>query len=165
MKPVDSPLDVLTFVFAWLGYLSVTVAMLARFAGSARASRWAAPIMAGVASFHVFLVWAVRRGFDASHLSASGPELVPIILLYTLLALVLIHGVAHSRSKLAGRAVYPAWVLVTLMGMPSAFMIPEMPWLPIPMVATLVGGIAGLVVLRRRGAGSGKLGARASVAA
>ena len=65
--------------------------------------------MLGVATFHVFLVWSVRHGFDPSHLAVSGAAVVPLIVLYTLLLLVIVHGVGHARSKRAGRAMYPAW--------------------------------------------------------
>lgn len=150
MQPVDTPLDVLTFVFAWIAYLSVTVAMLARYAGSERTSRWAAPTMAGVATFHVLLVWGVRHDFDPGHLAVTGAALVPLILLYTLFTLVLIHGLGHARSKLAGRAIYPAFVLVTLMGMPGPFLMPDLSFLRIPMAATFAAAIIGLVLIRRR---------------
>lgn len=150
MNPVDTPLDILTFVFAWLAYTSVTIAMLARYAGSKRTSRWAAPTMAAVATFHVLLVWGVRHGFDPNHLAVSGAALVPLIVLYTLFVLVLVHGLGHARSKLAGRAVYPAWVLVTLMGLPSSFMTPDLSWMRVPMVATFATAIVGLILARRR---------------
>ncbi len=150
MNPVDTPLDILTFVFAWLAYVSVTVAMLSRYAGSKRISRWAAPTMAAVATFHVLLVWGVRHDFDPSHLAVSGAALVPLLVLYTLFALVLAHGLGHARSKLAGRAVYPAWVLVTLMGLPSSFGMAALSWMRVPMVATFATAILGLILVRRR---------------
>ena len=148
MGEVGSALDVLTFLMAWLGYVSVTVAMLARYSGSQHTSRWAAPFMLAIVSLHVFLVWSVRSEFDPGNAASTGA--LGTFVLYTIYLLIIVHTVGHRNSALAGRLVYPAWILVTLAGTPSTFMLPYLAWLRVPMVLTLVVGIVGLVVIRER---------------
>lgn len=141
-------LDTLTFLTAWLGYLGVTVAMVARYADSKNITRWVVPTMFGVVTLHVFLIWSVRFGFDPKE--AVGDGVLPAILLHILYLLIAAHSFGHTRSTFAGRLVYPAWGLVTMLGMPSTFMMPYLAWLQVPMVSTFVGGIIGLFTIHRR---------------
>lgn len=141
-------LTTLTFLTAWIGYLSVTIAMLAYYARNGRVARWAVPAMVGVVSIHVLLVWYVRFGFNVHKASEIG--ILPAIMLHALYVLILVHSIGRSQNALAGKLIYPAWGLVTLLGTSSTFMMPLLYWLQVPMVLTLVGGIIGLVFIRRK---------------
>ncbi|MDW3195253.1 MAG: hypothetical protein R8G66_22955 [Cytophagales bacterium] len=130
------------------------MAMLARFSNGKNIARWVVPAMLGIVSLHVFLVWSVRFGFDPKEAVRGG--VIPAILLHLLYLIIVVHAIGHKRNVFAGRLVYPAWGLVTVLGMPSTFVLPYMAWLQIPMVVTFLGGIVGLVLIRRkRGAVAG----------
>lgn len=111
-------------------------------------ARLAAPTMLVVATLHVFLVWSVRYEFDPSNAATAGT--VPTILLYSIYVLIVTHTFGRRRNAFAGRAVYPAWILVTLIGTPSTFVVSHLTWLQIPMVLTFVSGIVGLFVIHRQ---------------
>lgn len=136
------------FLFALLGYIGVTTSMLARYADNRQLAKWAAPTMFAVVTLHVFLVWYVRFGFDPAKALSGG--MVPAILLHLLYVILAVHAFGHTRNKLMGRLIYVGWGLVTLLGMPSPFVMPALSWMQIPMTLTLLAGITGLILIRRR---------------